>query len=105
MNTLQTFDNAGLVPHPQKSTFVPVQEIVLLGFVINSLSTTIRLTVKKKEKKKEKIKSLVTQVMISRHVQIHLVAKLIGCLVASLPAVMHGALYYKYLEKIAVFSI
>ncbi len=101
MNTLQTFDNAGLVPHPQKSTFVPVQEIVLLGFVINSLSTTIRLTVKKKEK----IKSLVTQVMISRHVQIHLVAKLIGCLVASLPAVMHGALYYKYLEKIAVFSI
>ena len=53
-------DNTGLVPHPQKSTFVPVQEIVLLGFVINSLSMTIRLTVEKKEK----IKSLVTQVMI-----------------------------------------
>ena len=96
VNTLKTFDNAGLVPHPQKSTFVPVQEIVLLGFVINSVSMTIRLTVEKKEK----IKSLVTQVMISRHhVQIRLVAKLIGCLVASLPAVMHGALYYKYLEK------
>jgi hypothetical protein len=53
-------DNTGLVPHPQKSTFVPVQEIVLLGFLINSLSMTIRLTVEKKEK----IKSLVTQVMI-----------------------------------------
>ena len=41
IQTVKVFDNVGLVPHPDKSTFIPVQEIVLLGFVINSIYMTI----------------------------------------------------------------
>ena len=48
VNTVKIFDSVGLVPHPRKSVFTPVQEIVLLGFVINLLSMTITLTVEKK---------------------------------------------------------
>ena len=102
VTTVKIFDNVGLIPHPQKSVLIPAQEIVLLGFVINSISMTIKLTVEKKEK----IKILITQVKNSgQHVSIRLVARLIGCLVASLPAVMHGALYYKYLEKEKIVAL
>ena len=37
VTTVKIFDNVGLIPHPQKSVLIPAQEIVLLGFVINSL--------------------------------------------------------------------
>jgi hypothetical protein len=40
----------GFVIHPLKSVFIPKQEIVFLGFLINSHSMTIRLTVEKKDK-------------------------------------------------------
>ena len=38
------FDSLGFVAHPTKSTLVPSQEIVILGFIINSAKMTIRLT-------------------------------------------------------------
>ena len=96
LTTVNIFHNVGLIPHPQKSVLIPGQEIVFLSFVINSLSMTINLTVEKKEK----IKILITPVKNSgQHVSTRLVARLTGCLVASLPAVIHGAMCYKYLEK------
>lgn len=47
IQTVKVFDNVGLVPHPDKSTFIPVQEIVLLGFVINSIYMTIYIDTSK----------------------------------------------------------
>ena len=64
------------------------------------------MTIKLTERKRKGIHNLVTQVINSRHrVQIRFVAKLIGCFIASLPAIMHGALYYKYLEKDKIVAL
>ena len=45
-----TFDKLGFVVHPQKSVFIPTQNLLFLGFVINSITVTLTLTVHKKQK-------------------------------------------------------
>jgi hypothetical protein len=39
--------NLGFVPHPSMCSLLPSQEIITLGFVINSVEMTIRLTPQK----------------------------------------------------------
>ena len=50
IEALTLLEKLGFVNHPLKSVFIPTQEIVFLGFLINSHSMTIRLTVEKKTK-------------------------------------------------------
>ena len=47
IDTTLLLDSLGWVVHPLKSILIPSQEIITLGFVINSVSMTIRLTVEK----------------------------------------------------------
>ena len=42
--THSTFTNLGFLPHEEKSVVEPTQELILLGFVLNSLTMTISLT-------------------------------------------------------------
>ena len=42
--------NLGFVVHPEKSVFVPSQDIKYLGFILNSVTMIIRLTTEKKRK-------------------------------------------------------
>ena len=95
LDTVETFDSLGFVIHPDKSVTSPSQEVIILGFVINSVTMTIRVT----NEKKAKIKTILL-VAISNPVDIPIrqVAKIIGSLVSSLPGVQYGALYYRYLE-------
>ena len=44
IDTFILFDKLGFIIHPTKSVFNPSQQLVLLGFVINSTDMTIRLT-------------------------------------------------------------
>ena len=48
-----SLDSLGFVIHPEKSTFLPFQEIEFLGFLINSVTMTVFLTHTKKEAIKE----------------------------------------------------
>jgi hypothetical protein len=41
-------DDLGFIIHPEKSVFIPSQELILLGFIINSIDMTITLTPEKK---------------------------------------------------------
>ena len=41
--TVDTFCSLGFIIHPDKSIFEPTQEIEFLGFLLNSVSMTIRL--------------------------------------------------------------
>ena len=50
IEALTLLEKLGFVIHPLKSVFIPTQEIVFPGFLINSHSMTIRLTVEKKDK-------------------------------------------------------
>ena len=48
--TVDTFLKLGFVIHPEKSVFIPTQEIEFLGFLLNSVSMTIRLPPAKAER-------------------------------------------------------
>ena len=48
--TLKQFDNLGFVAHPTKLEFIPKQEIVFLGFLLNSVTMKITLTRKRYDK-------------------------------------------------------
>ncbi|XP_028404044.1 uncharacterized protein LOC114526666 [Dendronephthya gigantea] len=90
------FDSLGFVVHPTKSVLTPSQEIVTLGFLINSVEMTIRLTRDKALDLKQECQTLLKS---EKSKPIREVAKVIGKIVASFPGVMYGPLYYRYLER------
>ena len=47
IDTTSLLETLGFIVHPMKSVLVPTQEIVVLGFVINSLTFTVMLTKEK----------------------------------------------------------
>ena len=96
VDTTIMFDNVGFVIHPEKSQFLPTQQLTFLGFVIDSLSMRVYLT----EARRQKVLYHVTYVtQNTKSLTIEYVAKVIGYIVSSLPAVQYGALYYRWLEK------
>ena len=91
IDTLLIFDALGFVIYPKKSHLIPTRTIAFLGFVIDSVSMTIRLTGAKIVKN---CKPLLQQAKT----QIRAVARMIGMLTASFPAVKYGPLHFKGLE-------
>ena len=95
IDSIKMLDNIGLVIHPEKSVFIPQQQITFLGFVIDSLKMIVRLTDDKIRKIKEILQCTINN---SHSVKIRDIARIIGYMISSLPAVRYGALYYRYLE-------
>ena len=94
IDTIKLLEELGFVVHPLKSVLIPWQEIEILGFVINTVFMTVELTLDKKESFGNSCKALLsTPVVLIREL-----AQVIGKSVASFPGVMHGPLYYRYLE-------
>ena len=83
----------GFTIHPIKSSFVPSQEIIFLGFVIHTQHMTITLTNKKKVKIHKYAKKLLAGTPIIREV-----TKFLGNLSASFEAVTYGRLLYRLIE-------
>ena len=82
--------------HPDKSVFIPYHRLIFLAFVLDSVKMTVTLTTEKIEK----LKALIEQALSNpSQIQIRTVAQLIGHFVSCLPAVRHGALYYRHLDK------
>lgn len=77
IDTVIQIDSLGLVMHPDKSVFNPSQQLVILGFVLNSVTMTITLT-------REKALA---------------VACVLGKIVSSFPGVMYGSLHYRHTEQ------
>ena len=82
-NIVQRFISLGFYPHPDKCCLLPTQEIVVLGFVINSLLMTVSLTADKKTQLYE----LCSQVLKGGPLSIQSIASLIGKLIAALPGI------------------
>ena len=95
-DTVALMDSLGLTVHPEKSVLIPTQEIVFLGFVLCSLTMTVRPT----PEKCEKVISLAQQILDRRRVTIRTFAQLIGRLVALEQGIEYAPLFYKPLEKI-----
>ena len=93
-NTVQHFISLGFYPHPDKCCLLPTQEIVVLGFVINSLLMTVSLTADKTQ-----LYELCSHVLKGGNLSIQSIASLIGKLIAALPGIEFGQLYYRHLER------
>ncbi|CAG2204684.1 unnamed protein product [Mytilus edulis] len=93
-DTVTLLDGLGFTIHPEKSVFLPTQEIVFLGFIINTLNMTLQLTPERKKSLIEQCKLLLYQ----KKVTIRDLARVIGKMVASEPGVKYAPLYFKDLE-------
>lgn len=74
---------------------IPTQELEFLGFLLNSISMTIRLP----PSKAAHVKSACETLLSKTKVTIRELAHVIGLLVSSLPGVQFGRLHYRQLEK------
>jgi len=89
------FDDLGFVIHPDKSQFIPKQQLTFLGFVIDSVTMRVFLT----DSKRHKVYDQVNKMYQTKNaLSIEYVAQIIGYIVSSLPGVQFGALYYRWLE-------
>ena len=95
INTTVLLDKLGLVVHPEKSSFISSQVLVILGFIIHSSSMTIQLTTEKALG----LKTVCVEFLRATTLSIREVASAIGRIVASFPGVIHGPLFYRHFEK------
>ena len=93
--THSTFTNLGFLPHEEKSVVEPTQELILLGFVLNSLTMTISLT----PLRAQKLVNACSMLLKMEKPTIRTVAQVIGLMVASFPAIPHAQLFYRALER------
>ena len=95
LDTCALFTRLGFIIHPLKSVLKPVQSLVFLGFVLNSINMTVRLTAEKVLRIKDKCSKLLRCTTVS----VQNLAEVIGLLVSSFPGVIHGPLFYRNLEN------
>ena len=84
----------GFVINRKKSSFIPSQEILFLGFILNSETMTVRLPGDKVDNIIKSAEDLLGLEVI----KIRKLARFIGLVVSVLPAMTHGALFYRFLE-------
>ena len=88
LNTVQLLRDLGT------SCLHPSQQLEYLGFVLNSVSMTVRLSNARVEKVVQACEKLLSN---SQPTTLHL-AEVIWLMVSSFPAVEHGPLYYRSLD-------
>ena len=76
-DTVDLFNKLGFVVHPEKSVLKPTQEIEFLGFIINSLTMSVRLSASKSTK----VQTACQNLLDSKHITIRDMAHVIGLLV------------------------
>ena len=94
IDSVQVVDSLGFVAHPDKSTFIPPQQLQFLGFILNSVEMTIRLT----QEKATGLQTACNILLTNPSPTIWDLARVIGKIVSSFPAARYGPLYYQSLE-------
>ena len=101
VDSIVRIESLGLVAHPGKSVFNPSQQLEFLGFLLNSVSMTIRLTPEKATGLKTTCHSLLTNPSPT----IRELARVVGKIVSSFPGVMYGPLHYCILERDKILAL
>ena len=96
LTAVQLFISLGFHIHPEKSVIVPSQSIEYLGFVLSSVTMTVKLTDAKISKYVKLCKGFLT---VNKKHKIRDVASLIGKLTSTFPGVQYGPLHYRHLEQ------
>ena len=99
--TVALLRELGSTIHPEKSVLVPTQQIIFLGFVIDSVKMTITLT----EERKQSIYTLCQNILSYYQATIRELAQAIGVIVSSFRAVPYDQMYSRKLEKCKVQSL
>ena len=94
-DTIQLMDSLGLTVNLGKSVIQPTQQIVFLGFLLCSVTMSVRLP----SDMCRAVIELCQEVLSQKRVTIRKFSKLIGILVATEPGIEYVPLYYKPLEK------
>ena len=89
-----SYDECGFIVNVEKSQLVPVNEILYLGFIINSITMRLQLPVVKLEK----IVSACKALLAKHQPSVGDVAKVTGLLVSALPAVNYLEVHYRFSE-------
>ena len=96
ITSIKLLNSLGFIIHPDKSIFLPKQEITFLGFNINLQKMEITLT----DTKKKTWKACCSELLHKNNQIIRYVAKVIGLLMtSSIPGAKYGAAHYKHLEQ------
>ena len=93
-DTIIMLRSLGFTIHPENSVLKPTQNLIYLGFIINSKNMTFTLT----EEKKQNIHDFCTKHFEKSKPTIRFVAQFIGNIVASFTAVPLGPSFYRALE-------
>ncbi|XP_031555133.1 uncharacterized protein LOC116292034 [Actinia tenebrosa] len=93
VDTVRLFSSLGFCVHPDKSVFTPTQQLVFLGFILNSNTMTVVPT----DEKKEKIVSVCSAVLAK--------TESIVTLVSNFPGAEFGPLHYRELEQEKYFAL
>ncbi|XP_062609256.1 uncharacterized protein LOC134271003 [Saccostrea cucullata] len=99
-DTVKSLDSLGFTIHPDKTQFYASQNVVFLGFLLDSVTMTVRPEKAQsiRPEKAQSIKEFCDMVLNQNEVTIKQVAQLVGMFVASEPGVEYARLYYKTLE-------
>ena len=95
-DTIQLMDSLGLTVKLGKSVLKPTQQIAFLGFLLCSITMSVRLP----PERCKAVTDLCQEVLTQKRVTIRKFAKLIRKLVATEPGIGYAPLYYKPLEKL-----
>ena len=93
-STRKLFADLGFIIHPIKSVLTPVQILMFLGFVLNSIRMTVSLT----QEKAQRLSDACTELLNMASPTIRSVAQVVGSMVAAFPGVQFGPLYYRQIE-------
>ena len=96
IDTVSILDKVGFVTHPEKSVFIPTQVLTFRGFLLNSVTMTVRLTPEQAAKIRDACLELKSS--NNKGTTIREVARVIGLLTSSFPGVQFGPLHYRHIE-------
>ena len=94
LDTTRLLDDLGFIIHPDKSSFIPSQEITILGFKINSVLMKVFPTMEKIAK----IKAACSELLNTSSPSIRQVASVLGLLISNFPAAQFGPLHFRDLD-------
>ena len=98
--TRQFFEQCGFTVNIEKSILVPTQCIEFLGFIIDSVSYSVRVT----DTKRLRFQKLIREVLKKprQKMTIKFIARLVGIIVSFFPASHHAKLHYCTLDRYKV---
>jgi hypothetical protein len=86
--TIKLFDSLGFTVHPSKSSFIPTQKLIILGFLIDSVEMKVYPTA-------EKIKTACQELLTKSSPRLCEVASVLGFLISVFPAALYGHLHFR----------